>query len=198
MKQTMLALMLVLSVRYATAQERVADEEARKIAKVLIEAGAKLKGPLTVEADADKPYAKRKDDHGAMLVPAKALTTDTIEKASKDIAPVGLLFMRNLSIVADDKLLPAASFKSVSFTHNDQEVTVMMAYVGVKKEKDQPALVVLGNDRKPLVTLPLEKADEKLVSPLEFLVTIEGNRASIVVQVLGKFKTRLKVGPATE
>jgi hypothetical protein len=45
------------------------------------------------------------------------------------------------------------------------------------------------------VTLPLEKVDQKQELPIEFLATIEGNdRAILKVTLVGKYRSKLKVG----
>src|SRR5262249_13339328 len=103
MRCRLFALALLLCVRAAAAQERIPDDHAKMIAKPLVEASAKVKGPLTVDVDADKPYAKRKDDHGALVLPATKLTAELITKAGKDIVPIGLLYVRELSLIREDK-----------------------------------------------------------------------------------------------
>src|SRR5437588_7724714 len=121
MKKTLFVLAFLLCVRNTAAQERIADDQAKTIAKLLVEGSAKVKGPIAVEVDADKPYAKRKDDHGALVLPAKKLTSEMIDKAGADIVPVGLLWVRNLSLLVEDKLLPVEKMPEVTFTHNDKE-----------------------------------------------------------------------------
>jgi hypothetical protein len=195
MKTTLLALALLLGVRSAAAQERIPDDHAKMIAKSLVEASAKIKGPLTVEVDADKPFAKRKDEHGAMVLPAKKLTAEMIDKAGADIVPIGLLYVRQLSLMAEDKLLPVEKMHEVSFKHNENEVTVHLCYLGVQKAKDKTNLVILGKEKKPLVSIPLAKIDEKQELPLEFLVSIEpDDTATIKLTILGKQKATLTVG----
>jgi hypothetical protein len=199
MKMGLFALVLVFCVRGAVAQERIPDEQAKPIAKALVEASAKVKGPIAVDGDADKPYAKRKDDHGAMVLPAKKLTSELIDKAGGDVVPIALLWFHNLAPMVDDKLVPAKSMNQVSFTHNDKEVTVSLCYLGVRKGKEKTSLVVLGTDKKPLLSIPLDKIDEKQELPIEFLVSIEpDDTASITLTILGKHKAKLMVGVPKE
>src|SRR5205823_2421618 len=120
------------------------------------EASARVKGPIAVDGDADKPYAKRKDDHGALVLPAKTLTAELIDKAGDSIVPIALLWFHNLTPMVDDKLVPAKSMNRVSFTHDDKEVTVSLCYLGVQKVKEKTSLVLLGTDKKPLLSIPLD------------------------------------------
>ncbi len=199
MKKGLFVLALMLCVRGANAQERLPDDEAKKIAKELIEASSKVKGPVAVDADADKPFAKRKDEHGAMVVPARKLTAEMIEKAGAEIVPIGLLYFHQLAPLVDEKPVPAKQMKSVSFTHGEKEVTLSLCYLGVQKVKGTTSLVILGNDKKPLVSAPLTKIDEKQELPIEFLVSIEPDEtASISVTLLGKHKAKVKVGVPKE
>jgi hypothetical protein len=55
MRCAILALCLITAA--LPAQERVPDEEAKKITKLLLEAAAKVKPPFKLEVDADKPSA---------------------------------------------------------------------------------------------------------------------------------------------
>jgi hypothetical protein len=195
MKFRLFTLVLLLSVRGAAAQERIPDDHAKMIAKALVEASGKIKGPISVEVDTDRPYAKRKDEHGAMVVPATKLTAELIDKAGADIVPIGLLFIRQLSLMADDRLLPVEKMHEVSFKHNENDVTVHLCYLGVLKAKDKTNLVILGKDKKPLVSMPLTKIDEKQELPMEFLVSIEpDDTATLSLTILGKHKAKLLVG----
>jgi hypothetical protein len=55
---------------------------------------------------------------------------------------------------------------------------------------------LIGSEKKPLLTVPLEKNDEKQELPIEFTVTIDADeRATINVLILGKHKAKLRVGP---
>src|SRR5688572_2688809 len=103
MKPWTLALALLLGGSGATAQERIPDEEAKKIAEVLVRAGEKSKAPLKVEADAARPYAKRKDDYGVLVLAAKGLDAKGIAGAKGDVAAVGQLWLKGLSPLVDER-----------------------------------------------------------------------------------------------
>jgi hypothetical protein len=189
---------LALMVPSAKAQDRVADEEARNIAKILVEAAGKVQAPFKMEVDAAKPFAVRRDDKGALLLPAKGLNADALEKAGSEIVPLGQVWMRNIAPVADNKLVSRKQLQNITIKPKDEEITVAMSWAGVRKEKDKLVLVLFGSEKKPYLTLPLEKADGKQELPLEFTVSIEDEKALITVQIVGKYKTVMRVGPQTE
>src|SRR5206468_3946052 len=106
MKKLIVPLALLLLAGPAPAQERIPDEEARNIARELIEAAKKVKAPVAPQVDADKPYGKHKDEYGAMVLPDKNLSAERLAKAGKDeIVPIGQFWMRNLAPVVDDKVI---------------------------------------------------------------------------------------------
>src|SRR6185369_11229943 len=102
MKKLIVPLTLLLVAGPAGAQERIPDEEARNIARGLLEAAKKVKTPLATDVDVDKPYGKHKDEYGAMVLPDKNLSAEKLAKAGKDaIVPVGQLWMRGLGPAVD-------------------------------------------------------------------------------------------------
>jgi hypothetical protein len=199
MKLCMMALGLLLATRTAPAQERIPDEEAKKLSPILVEAAGKARTPLKVEVDPDKPYGKHKDENGALVLPAKDLAAEAIAKAGEEIVPIAQLWMRGLGPVVDNQVVSAKKLLVVPVTFKDKEHNLVLCCLGVQKVKGRPSLVLLSKDRTPLVTVPLEKVDEKQELPIEFAVTIEEERqASVLLTLAGKYRARLKVGVLTD
>jgi len=190
----LLVLGLLLSGSAGIAQERVPDEEAKKIAAALVKAADKAKAPLKVEADADTPFAKRKDKRGALVMAVKGLEAKTIADARAEIVPVGQLWLKELSPVIDNRPASAKKLLILPVTHNDDEVNLVLCSLGVQTVKDRLSLVVLGKEKTPLLTLPLEKIDQKQDKPIEFNVTIEDDQATLSVTLLGKYRAPVRVG----
>ena len=200
MRLLMVPLALLVGAGAAGAQERVPQEEARVLAKLISLAAAKLKPPLGVAADTDKPYAKRKDEYGAMFLPDKKLAAERLARAGKDIVPVGVLWAHQLAPVVGGKVVSTKKLQCLSVTIKEENITLTVCYLGARKTtKGGLELVVLSKDSAPLAALPLEKAEGKQELPIEFLATIEGNdRAILTVGLLGKFKTKLTLGVLTD
>src|SRR5215471_4638302 len=91
MKFTSAVVAVLLCVNGAPAQDRVPQEEARALAKVITAVGKKARPPLEVDPDTDKPYAKKKDDYGAMFIPDRRLSAERLAGAGKELVPVGHL-----------------------------------------------------------------------------------------------------------
>jgi hypothetical protein len=199
MTRWILTLGMLFWIQEAVAQERVPDEEAKQVAQVLIEAAGRLKAPLKIEVDSGKAYAKRRDEYGVMLLPAKKLSADAISRAGKEIVPVGQIWLRNLAPVVENKVLSSKKLHMVSVTYKEHELNLGLCFIGVQNEKDKPALVILSKEKTPLITLPLELADQKQELPLEFLVSIEEDRrATLTLQIAGKYRAKLPVGALTD
>src|ERR1051326_4674315 len=78
MKKLIVPLALLLFAGPGRTQERIPDEEARSIARGLIEAAKKVKPPVTTNVDVDKPYGKHKDEYGALVLPDKNLSAERL------------------------------------------------------------------------------------------------------------------------
>jgi len=202
MKKLIGLLGLLLVAGPARTQERIPDEEARNIARMLVETAAKkVKAPITTAADPDKPYGKHKDEYGAMVIPDKKLSAERLAKAGKDeIIPVGQFWTRGLGPVVEGKVLSSKNLQMLMVTHNDKEYTLVLCYLGVRKgPKDSLELVVLSKDKTPLMKAPLEKTDEKQELPVEFSATIEGNdRAILKMNLHGQYRAKLTLGVLTD
>src|SRR4051812_18025817 len=148
MKKWIVPLTLLLFVGPARAQERIPDEEARNIARGLIEAAKKVKAPVATDVDVDKPYGKHKDEYGALVLPDKNLSAEKLAKAGKDeIIPLGQLWMRGLGPAVEGKVIPSKNLQTLTVTHNDKEYNLVLCYLGVRKgPKDTLELVVLSKE----------------------------------------------------
>jgi hypothetical protein len=195
MRRWLLMLVVLVAARGGIAQDRIPDDEAKKIARVLLAAGAKAKTPLKVEVDADRPYAKRKDEHGALILPAKELTVEALARAGADGVPVGHLWLKHLAPVAGDRVLSSKQLLIVPVTHEGKEHYLGLCCLAVREGKDGLDLLIHGKEKAPLVVAPLGKIDQKQELPIEFTVSIEPDqRATVNVTLLGKYRARVQVG----
>jgi hypothetical protein len=199
MKYGTLVPALLLAVSAAAAQDRIPDEEAKKAAALLVEASAKVKAPLPLKVDPNKPYGKRRNEYGALVIPAQGLEAKTIEEAGDQPVAVGQIYFRGLAPVVENKVLPSKRLIPITVSHDGNEIKLGLCYVAVQKVEGKPTLLLFGEEKKPLLTAPLEKADEKQELPIEFRVTIEGEgRATVNVVLLGSRRTSVEIGVLTE
>ncbi len=197
----LVSLSLLLAAAAARAQERIPDEEARQIAKVLaVAATKKAKPPIETDVDPDQPFGKRKDEYGGLFIPDRKLTAERLGKAGKDeVVPVGQLWLRNLSPVVGGKVRPASELQIVPVAYNDRELRLVVCFLGARRGEKGIELLVYARDKAPVLKLPLEKAEIKQSVPIEFLCDVEGDeRAHLTVQLAGAYKTKFTVAPLTE
>src|SRR5436305_4196851 len=197
MKRLTVVLSLLLACGPARGRDRLPDEEARKAAKLLAEAARKVKLPLRGPVDTEKPYAKRKDDYVALVLPARGLSAEALGRLAKDdVLPAGQLWLHSLAPVVDGKVLPTRQLQTVTITCNDQEHTVAVCCLGVRRGgKDSLELALYSKDATPLLRVPLEKTDDTQELPIEFTASLEGEgRAVLTVNVLGRYRAKLGVG----
>jgi hypothetical protein len=190
----MSSLCVALLVGFAPAQERIPDEEALRIAKLLIEqAGKEANLAFKMEADADKPFGLKGGEAGAMIIPNKKLTADDIAKAGKDVTPIGHLWFKKVAPIVDGKTATGDKVRSITVNADGQDHQVTLYLVGVRK-KDKLELVFFGKDKEPIFTTPLTQTDSKQDSPIEFEAKKTGEKmADVTFRVLGKYEAKLAV-----
>jgi hypothetical protein len=200
MKQLTVPLCLLLFAGAAPAQERIPDEEARKLAKVLaVAATKKAKAPIATDADPDKAFGKRRDEHGGLFIPDKKLTAERLRKAGKDeVVPVGQCWLRNLAPVVDNKVLTSSKLQIVPVTYDGQEFNLAVCFLAARQGEKGLELLVYSKDKTPLLKLPLKKDEIKQELPVEFSTDVEDDRARLTMHLVGAYQTKLTVAPLTE
>ncbi len=192
MKQLM-ALAVVLVAGVTLAQERIAPEDARRYAQLFVETAAKTTNlPLLVKADADKPFGLKKDDVGVMIIPSSSLTEEALQNAGKEVTPLGQLWARSLTLVVKDQLVSNDKLQVVKVTINDQEHSLPLFLLGVRKQEDGSLeMVIYAREKEPLLTVPLQKRESKQEMPIELEGRGENDRGVLTLNILGKYQAQL-------
>jgi len=194
MKKLATGLILALYASVAAAQERVPQEQAVTIAKLLAEAAAKIAdAQIKTDADPEYPFALKADEVGAMVIPVKKLSEEAFTKAGKDVTPVAQLWFKKLTLLVDNKTVPNDKLRILKVNHNGEDFELPMFLLGVRKKGDGALeLVVYAKEKQPLVVLPLEKADANLELPIELDGKKTGeDTGELTLKILGKYRTKL-------
>ncbi|MBL8795698.1 MAG: hypothetical protein JNM56_17465, partial [Planctomycetia bacterium] len=102
----------------ASAQDRIPENEATEIARVLNEHAAKLTNlPLKTTVDTAKPYGQRQGKYGAMVIPDAKLKLD----ADKEVLPLGQFWLRNLSPVVNGKSVDDEKLRIVKVSADGED-----------------------------------------------------------------------------
>jgi hypothetical protein len=193
MKKLATGLVLAFFASVATAQERVPQDQAVPIAKMLSEAAAKINdAQIKMDADAAYPFGLKADDVGAMVIPVKKLSEETFTKAGKDVTPVAQLWFKKLTTTVDNKAVPNDKLRLVKVSHNGEEFDLPVFLLGVRKNGDGLELVVYAKEKQPLLVVPLEKSEANLELPIE----LEGKKTGddsgeLTLKLVGKYRAKL-------
>lgn len=194
MKSMVAGVSLALFATVACAQERVPQEQASKIAKMLAEQAAKVNDPqVKTHVDTAKAYGLRKEDVGVMVIPDEKLSAEALAHAGKHTLPAGQLWLRNLTPIIDGKVVPGDQLRLATVTVNDQEHQLPLLLLGVRKNADgNLELLAYAKDKKPLLHLPLKKVATKQELPIE-LEGKEGENETgvLTINLLGQYQAKV-------
>src|SRR6516162_4116605 len=146
----------------ADSANRIPHEDAKAYAKLCVERAAAIvtDAQISMDVDVDKPCAERGEGGGAMIVPDKKLTEKTLTGVGKDVVPVGQLWLRKWTLIANGKPVAEDKLRIITVTIEDQDRPMPLFLLGVRKkgEKDLE-LVIYAKDSEPLLVVPLKRVE---------------------------------------
>src|SRR5262249_20403394 len=149
MKHLGVAVALLSFASFATAQERVPAQDAQKFARMFAENAAKINdAQLKTTVDADKAFAMKKDDHAALVIPDKNLSADALAKAAKDATPIGQLWFHKVAPMVNNQVAENNAMRLVTITHDGQDHTLPLFFLGVRKKGDDLELLVYAKEKE--------------------------------------------------
>lgn len=197
--RTIIAWLVVVSGTVAAdSANRIPQEDAKVYAKLCVERAAAVVTDvqISMDMDVDKPCAERGEGGGAMIVPDKKLTEKTLAGVGKDVVPVGQLWLRKWTLIANGKPVAEDKLRIITVIIEDQNRPMPLFLLGVRKkgEKDLE-LVIYAKDSEPLLVVPLKKLETASGLPLE-LEWSRGDKDAdnLTLNILGKYQTVLKLG----
>lgn len=196
MRGVVTAVTLLMLVNAAPAQEKIADEEAKRAATHLAEQAKTVEGlPLKTDVDVEKSTGIRAGEHGVLFIPNKGLSEETVGKAGKDVTPVGQLWMLRLSPAVNGAPAPNDKLRLVTVKVKDDDKVLVLCLVGVKQGADnKPTLIVYGKDQEPLVSLPLTAAEGSQNLPVELDgKKVDDNSGDLTFRLSGKYRATLRL-----
>ena len=150
--------------------------------------------PLKLDLDLQKPVAFKGGEAGMLVIPDKGLSGEKIAQAGKEIAPVGQLWMYRVAAAKDGKVVPNSKLRLVTVSDGKKSASVQLYLLGVRKGEKGPELVVFGGNKDPLMTLPLEKAEEGQAVPINLSGRKTGDDSGqLTLNLLGKYKVDISV-----
>jgi hypothetical protein len=180
--------------------QRIDGDKAKEVAKVLVDAIAKLELPVKPSVDGKSGTGMHKDKVGVFVIPDTKLTADALKKHEKGVLPVGILFMTDaVTPVSGDKPVPAKDHLTTEVTIGDNTVTVNVVALAAARVADRLVLLAYAKDKKPVVVAELNEVEDKTDHVLDVEARKqEEKRAALVINVLGKYKAALRLAAKEE
>lgn len=196
----LLGAMLACLPARAEEPQRIDGDKAKKAAKALVDAIAKLELPVKPSVDGTSGTGLHKDKVGVFLVPDTKLTADALKKHEKGVLPLGILFMTDaVTLVSGDKPVAAKDHLTAEVTSGNKTVTVNVVALAAARVADRLVLLAYAKDKKPVVVAELNEAEDKTDHVLDVEARKqEEKRAALVLNVLGKYKAALRLAAKEE
>jgi hypothetical protein len=153
-----------------------------------------LKTPLPTDPDIKRPVALREGDYGGMVLPEAKLAAAALQKPGPEGIPVGQLWLLKLVPMNDGEPVPADRLRFVEVTNEEGSARVLCCVLAVRSTGgDKRELVVLGKDKKPLLTAPLKAIAKTQDNPIEMTAERTDDGGLITLQILGKYEASFMV-----
>src|SRR5436309_5322102 len=102
-------------VGLVSAQDRLPHDEARRYARACVEQlGSPSDAQVSTEVDPEKACAVRGEGGGAMAIPDRRLSHDKLARAGRDVVPLGQVWLRKWTVVAEGKPVPKDRLRIVT------------------------------------------------------------------------------------
>ena len=195
MKTTITAILLIVGLLAAQAQEQLSREEALKYAFfVSADLPEMLKTPIPTDPDVKHPVAIKDADHGGMILPEAKLSADTFANAGKDVKPVGQLWLVKLAPVNDGRVVSKAKLRTVHVRAGDQEADAACCALGVRKDANRGLeLLIYGKDKEPLTRVPMKSISGQQDNPIEMSCERKDDNGLVTLKFLGKYEVTFAV-----
>ncbi|MCK6498744.1 MAG: hypothetical protein L6Q38_04615 [Nitrospira sp.] len=186
---------LIAPALTAQSQEFLPREEALRYAMVAaLHEPTNTQAPIRVDADLKRPVVGHDGDYGVMILPETKLNAATLEKAGRDVVPIGQLWLRKLTPMANGSAVDASDLQLVRVWHEGQEARVPFCLLGVRRTEAGPLeLVVYGRGAKPIVQSTLAKSTRNQSLPIELTAERESESGRLTLHLVGQYSATLSV-----
>lgn len=186
---------LIAPALTAQSQEFLPREEALRYAMVAaLHEPTNTQAPIRVDADLKRPVVGHDGDYGVMILPETKLNAATLEKAGRDVVPIGQLWLRKLTPMANGSAVDASELQLVRVWHEGQEARVPFCLLGVRRTEAGPLeLVVYGRGAKPIVQSTLAKSTRNQSLPIELTAERESESGRLTLHLVGQYSATLSV-----
>lgn len=196
MKQIALVAGLLALVQSGFTQEQIPREDALKYAFFVSADLKKLQDtPIPTDVDLKHPVAMKDGDYGALLLPEAKLTAAAISGATGKVAPVGQLWLRQLTLMKEGEAVTSDKLRMVTLEAPSGELAdVVQCALGAKAaDSGEVELLVYGKDPTPVVRVPMKKVESQQQTPILMDAHRDYESGQIKLKILGKYEATLTV-----
>jgi hypothetical protein len=196
MKSSLITLALLAAVQLASAQEKLAREDALKYAAAIRTDALRLNVlPIATDVDMQQPVALRDEDYGLMVLPQKNLAASTLTQATDaKVTPLGQLWLHKLTPMRDGAGVSSQKLRMVTIQADGDEATVPQCALGVKRKADGALeLLVFGKEKEPVLAVPMKTIDSKQETPIDVAAERQSESGRITLKILGKYQASFDV-----
>jgi hypothetical protein len=175
------------------AQEMLSREEAMRYAFVAaMHEPSTSQAPIRVDSDLKRPVAGHDGDYGVLILPETKLSAATLQGIQGDVVPVGQLWLRKLTPMADGSAIDESQLQMVRISHEGNATRVPLCLLGVRKSKEGALeLVVYSKGKEPLVKVPMTKVTRTQSLPIEFTSERESDSGRVTLRLVGQYEATL-------
>jgi thiol-disulfide isomerase/thioredoxin len=172
-------------------------EHLLRAARFLSAESAKLSDlPIKAEVEAEKASAVTAGQRAVLVLPDKQLARDTLRGAGRGITPVGHLWLRDWTLVADGKAAATDKLRVVTVSAGGQNLRLVLCLLGVRQNAEGALeLVIYAKDQEPFLILPLRKTEAQHDLPI-MVATRKGDKGQeATLNLFGVYETVLRLAP---
>lgn len=195
-------LAVTIATSFAAEVETIESDAAGKIARVILaQYGVPADAPFVNELDTEKVAGIKGGERGAIVIPDKKLTVESLTAATEKSTPIGQLWMHKVVPSINGSAADAAKLRTVKIAGDEGSKSVEVYYLSVSKNATGTLdLALTSAGKEPLIKVPLVKTDAaSATAPLAVSAHKEGeNTGVLVLSVFGNYKADVGITKASE
>ncbi len=192
--------LLVCTCTMARAQDRVPREQCLKIAcQLSVDLKQLLDTPIPTDPDIKRSVAVAREEHGGLVMPETRLSADTLAKAGKEPVAIGQLWLHKIVPLRDGQPVKHEELRMLTVGPADNPRTTARCVLAVQKNAGgKLELLVIGKEKKPLLTLPIKENAAAVPGdlPIDISAIVKDETATVTLTIAGKYEASFEVGGA--
>ena len=177
------------------AQDSIEIGEARKAARKLSEAGARISdAPFAINVDLENPQGIKTNEVGLIVLPDRKCSAELLAAANSAITPLGQLWTLKLAVATAGKATAADKLRHFTVGDGEKQREVSLYYLGAtKSDSGELELVVYAKGNDPLIRVPINK---RVAAKQEYPIEVSGaktdeNSGTLSLRLFGEYDAQL-------